>query len=131
MSAGAPSQRVPLWLRWWMADVLILAVCALALALAFLLTPGSEQVAVFGWSIPEVCAIKRFTGQPCPGCGMTRSWVYLAHGDWRSAFTMIVFGPVLFLTAAVQIPLRGYRIWRRSRARARAGQDAEGDSCPA
>lgn len=126
--------RPPLWLRWWVADALVIAVCAGSIALAFLLAPGSERVALAGFEIPELCGVKRLTGYPCPGCGLTRSWVYLAHGDWRTALSMNVLGPVLFLAAAVQIPLRSYRIWREARRRARAPADttdSEAGSCPA
>ncbi|TNM38439.1 DUF2752 domain-containing protein [Nocardioides albidus] len=44
---------------------------------------------------PVVCPFRRLTGLPCPGCGLTRSWVYAAHGWWREAFTAHLFGPLL------------------------------------
>ena len=30
--------------------------------------------------LPSVCAFRRLSGLPCPGCGLTRSWVLTAHG---------------------------------------------------
>jgi len=44
---------------------------------------------------PVICPFRRLTGLPCPGCGLTRSWVYLAHGWWREGFAANPFGIVL------------------------------------
>lgn len=30
--------------------------------------------------LPTLCAFRRTTGLPCPGCGLTRSWVALGRG---------------------------------------------------
>jgi hypothetical protein len=32
-----------------------------------------------------VCLIRRFSGVPCPGCGMTRAFAHLAKGEWAAA----------------------------------------------
>ena len=98
-----------------MFDAILLAVCLSGVTLAFVLAPGSERVAMFGVEIPEICVWKRAFGISCPGCGMTRSWVYLAHGDWRTALSMNVLGPIVFLAALFQIPLAALRLWRRRR----------------
>jgi hypothetical protein len=45
-----------------------------------------------GWD----CPIRYWTGIPCPTCGMTRSFVALARGDWGHALTHHALGPVLF-----------------------------------
>jgi len=47
------------------------------------------------------CLIKNTTGFPCPGCGMTRSYVSLLHGDVQGAF---YYHP-LFWTVPVTILL--------------------------
>lgn len=49
---------------------------------------------------PELCPFARMTGLPCPACGLTRSWVALAHGDLAASFTVNAFGP-LFLMATI------------------------------
>ena len=33
-----------------------------------------------------VCPFRALTGLPCPGCGMTRAWISLLHGDLSAAF---------------------------------------------
>ncbi|THI96806.1 DUF2752 domain-containing protein [Nocardioides sp.] len=59
-----------------------------ALAAACLLSP--EQIE----DGPVLCPFRRLTGLPCPGCGLTRSWVYLVHGWWRESFLAHPFGPL-------------------------------------
>lgn len=37
------------------------------------------------------------TGFPCPGCGITKSLVYLYEGDLLKSITFHLFGPVVVL----------------------------------
>lgn len=50
---------------------------------------------------PTLCVVHRATGVPCPGCGLTRSFVATAHGDLDGAFAVHAFGPVLFLASTL------------------------------
>ena len=59
-------------------------------------------------SLPSVCAFRRITGLPCPGCGLSRSWALTAHGRLRAAVDRHPFGPLTFMAAMV-IVLRGPR----------------------
>ncbi|MFO1464605.1 MAG: DUF2752 domain-containing protein [bacterium] len=43
------------------------------------------------------CLFLEWTGLPCPGCGLTTSFVHLLHGHWRAAFAANPLGPPLFL----------------------------------
>ena len=43
---------------------------------------------------PTICPFRLATGLPCPGCGLTRSWVYLAHGRWTDSVIANPFGVV-------------------------------------
>ncbi len=49
------------------------------------------------------CPIRALTGIPCPTCGMTRSFVAIAHGDLAEAFIQHLFGPLLFLGLALAV----------------------------
>jgi hypothetical protein len=60
---------------------------------AFLLSPDHIEDG------PVLCPFRALTGLPCPGCGLTRSWVYAAHGWWRESFASNPFG--LVVVAAV------------------------------
>jgi hypothetical protein len=73
------------------------AVGATAIALAFAVSPAQVE------SGPIVCPFRLVTGLPCPGCGLTRSWVYLAHGDFSEALRANPFGYVTMAAAAVLI----------------------------
>lgn len=43
---------------------------------------------------PVICPFRLLTGLPCPGCGLTRSWIYLMHGQWGEGFAVNPFGAV-------------------------------------
>lgn len=57
-------------------------------------------------SLPETCMSIRVLGTSCPGCGLTRSFVATARGEFRRAFLHNPMGPVLFVLCLVQIPYR-------------------------
>lgn len=59
------------------------------------------------------CLLRIFTGLPCPGCGMTRSWVHLAHGDVLTAFEYNLFGPIGMVVAAGIVAYVGVALARR------------------
>ena len=43
------------------------------------------------------CPFKMLTGFPCPGCGITKSLVYLYEGDLHKSITFHLFGPVVMV----------------------------------
>lgn len=51
---------------------------------------------------PVVCPLRLLTGIPCPGCGLTRSFVAFFHDGPAASFSLHPFGPlVVGLAAAV------------------------------
>ena len=54
------------------------------------------------------CIFHTLTGQPCPMCGATRSFVALAHGDVARSVYLYPLAPVLFLAMLIGI---GYGAW--------------------
>ena len=46
-----------------------------------------------------LCPFRALTGYPCPGCGMTRAFSAIAHGEPLSAVIYNPLSPVLFVAA--------------------------------
>jgi hypothetical protein len=89
--------------------VVILSICTAIIALALLMSVRQERqvlIPVLGVPLPELCMMKRWTGSGCPGCGMTRCFISLAHGDLPAALHYNPAGPLLFAILAFQIPFR-------------------------
>jgi len=60
---------------------LLLLVPAAVLAAAMLLPAG--------WESPvPLCVLKGLTGLDCPGCGMTRAFLFIGHGRFADAVRM-------------------------------------------
>ncbi|CAN5414389.1 hypothetical protein BH10PLA1_BH10PLA1_17110 [soil metagenome] len=88
---------------------LLMAVIGTAtIAASLLYAPWSQ-------SGPVLCPFRLMTGLPCPGCGLTRSFCSLAHGDVRSALAFHLLGPGLFLAVIAGIPVLFYEGFTRRR----------------
>jgi hypothetical protein len=101
--ANSPRDRSRLHLY-----VLCAAVAVLSLSAALQVLPGG-RVAFLGWEsspLPHTCVSRRLWNVSCPGCGLTRSFVYLAHGQWRESLAVNRVGWLLALLVVVQIPYR-------------------------
>jgi Protein of unknown function (DUF2752) len=88
----------------------MLVICVAVVALAFLLEVHADQRVAFrflpGWPLPETCPSRTLLHVDCPGCGLTRSFVHLAHGDWRASWNIQRVGMLLALAVVLQIPYR-------------------------
>ncbi|MCA9179002.1 MAG: DUF2752 domain-containing protein [Planctomycetales bacterium] len=88
------------------------------LALAGMLNADvrSDQVTLpSGRAMPSLCGVRVLTGVPCPGCGLTRCFVHMAHGRFRFAWQVSPAGTAFFLLVAAQVPLQLLllmRAWR-------------------
>jgi hypothetical protein len=72
------------------------AIGAATIAGTFLYAPWSQDG-------PVLCPFRLFTGLPCPGCGLTRSFCAIAQGDLRDAVAFHVLGPALFTALVLGI----------------------------
>lgn len=88
----------------------MLAIALAALLGSFLLQVRSDdRVAprLLGqWPLPPTCVSQELFGVRCPGCGLTRSFVNLAQGDWRAAWNHHRLGWALWIAVILQIPYR-------------------------
>lgn len=110
----APRRRVPDPLF----HAVLLIICTAVMILATTMSiRGSTKVVLPGMSgpVPELCMLRRYTGISCPGCGFTRCFISLAHGDVRSAWSYNPAGLLMFAIVAFQIPYRSVQIWRTRR----------------
>jgi hypothetical protein len=92
-----------------------LGLALFVLALAFALeVRGNERVAVpmIGLTLPDSCWFRHLTGIGCPGCGLTRCFISLAHGEFVRAWSFNPAGFVFFALVVGQIPYRSLQIWR-------------------
>ena len=80
-------------------------------AASVVLSPDPQTIALFGWELPGLCTFRRLFGIDCPGCGLTRSFVYMGHLQPRQALEMHLLGPVLYTLNLAHIP------WRLARMR--------------
>lgn len=108
--------------QWWFGEGFVIAVCASILLASMWMSTSPEVVSWFGYEVPVLCSFRRLTGMNCPGCGLTRSFVFIGHGQIAEAFRLNPMGPLIYAAIAAQLPLRGLHLWRK--AAARRQQDA-------
>ncbi|MFY9615783.1 MAG: DUF2752 domain-containing protein [Candidatus Dormiibacterota bacterium] len=75
---------------------------------------GASAVMPIFWNqgitpIPP-CIFHTITGQPCPFCGATRSFVWTAHGQLGAAFQVFPIGPIMFLALVAAVVYCGWAI---------------------
>jgi len=92
------------------------AACLGVVLLAVLLPPG-------GLGLP-LCQFKRMTGLPCLGCGLTRSFIGMAHLDVGRAALFHPVGVVLFPLVLLVGTLAFFSAERREQLAGWTGQRA-------
>jgi hypothetical protein len=65
----------------------------------------------------ELCPFHALTGLPCPGCGLTRAFRAIAHGEFQAAWG---FNPFGFLFFALALVLAAAPLWTRAAPQASA-----------
>jgi hypothetical protein len=100
--------------------LLVLAVATFVVMMAFALDvlPGGTRVAfhgLHGWPLPQTCLFRVWTGRDCAGCGLTRSFILLAHGRFQESIHMHRLGWLMALAVVLQIPYRLLSLRRRDR----------------
>ena len=98
--------------RWWFGHLAIFLICASMVGVALMLTPSTGAVAVGGFDVPILCGFRKVTGVGCPGCGMTRSFTFMAHGEWLAAWNLNMLGPPTFIAVASQVLYRPFQLVR-------------------
>jgi len=60
----------------------------------------------------DICTFHRFTGLPCPGCGLTRAFCAISHGDFAAAWRFNPFG-FLFYAGVLAVPVWAAWKWQK------------------
>lgn len=90
-----------------LASAVLLAACALNFRAGETVYLPFSQLA-----LPPSCGMKIYWGIDCPGCGLTRSFILLAHGDVAGSLAMNPSGVLMFGLVLFQVPYRIAQIWR-------------------
>ena len=88
----------------------MLAAAGAVLILAFMLVEVPDgRIAVRGFTrfpLPKACMSRTILGLNCPGCGLTRSIIHLAEGDWRASWRNHRLGGLFAALLRLQVPYR-------------------------
>jgi hypothetical protein len=88
-----------------MPHLIVLGYCAALLLAAILLArldAGKAHLQIGDYSLPSICAFKNTFDLPCPGCGLTRSWVAIARGEPARSLTFHRLGWLIMIYAFLQ-----------------------------
>ena len=100
---------------------LLMLLCALAVlsaaALLRLDPAGSVEMPGSSRALPAFCVWRQMLGINCPGCGLTRAFVALAHGQWKAAWNYNAAAPFFFALLLYQVPFRGMQLARLRQGR--------------
>jgi len=99
-------------LLWMHAFFFLMALAVIGMSF-IMRAEGPQSVFLPGvdFALPELCTAKRVFGVPCPGCGLTRSFVSISHGQFGRAWS---FNPASFLLypfVFAQIPWNAMQFW--------------------
>jgi hypothetical protein len=97
------------------AIMLLGSLCIISAAALLHLDAGGTVEMPGGGGLPALCIWRQALGINCPGCGLTRSFVALAHGHWLRAWQFNPAGLFMFAVVAYQLPYRSVQIWRLRR----------------
>jgi hypothetical protein len=93
----------------------ILTLSLVVVGLSLLLSTGGKEQVILPWinlPTPGLCVSKNMLGLDCPGCGMTRCFISMAHGDFSAAWHFNPAGILLFGVLLSQIPIRTVQLLR-------------------
>ena len=91
-------------------DRTMLVVAFGVVLLAFLLQVRDDHEVAFArltdYPTPHLCMTQSLFGIDCPGCGLTRSFIHLAHCNWRASLETHRLGWVMAIAVLLQFPYR-------------------------
>jgi hypothetical protein len=61
---------------------------------------------------PVLCPFRLGSGIPCPGCGLTRAFSFMAHGEFEAALQFNALAPLVALYLAAVWTYYAIEAWR-------------------
>ncbi len=103
-----PASRLEYWgyALWFVGPL-----CVMLLAATMSVGPGRTVSLPGIGQLPETCTLHTRLGIDCPGCGLTRSFIHLAHGRVQAAWNLNPVALFMFAYVAWQIPLALVSLW--------------------
>lgn len=90
---------------------LLLAILGIFIAARLLKPQGWQNIQLpGGGTLPSLCLFHNITGYPDLGCGLTRSFVNIAHFHFLDAFRAHLLGPPLFIMLVVGLFYLAYHM---------------------
>jgi hypothetical protein len=104
----------------WGHLIFLLFASVIMLLSVLMSTDGKKSVFLPGFSspFPDTCSSRRLLGIDCPGCGLTRAFICISHGQLEKAWRFNPASFVVYLFIAIQIPWHSFQIWRIQSGRA-------------
>jgi hypothetical protein len=62
--------------------------------------------------LPQACFSRTWLGLKCPGCGMTRSLIHLAGGEWSESWRDHRLGGLIAFLIVLQVPYRLFALFQ-------------------
>ena len=106
-TCSSPAARLPA--SYWRACGVLLSLTTIFVIAALWRPPDEPQLIL--------CPFRALTHLPCPGCGMTRAFCALAHGEFWQAVKFNALSPLLFLAAILAWARAAATIFRAERVR--------------
>jgi hypothetical protein len=88
----------------------LLGIAGAFLVLVFPYIIASYQSAEYIESQQSLCPFKMLTGFPCPGCGITKSLVFLYEGNIFKSLYYHLFGPLAFIFCILVIVVLSFEL---------------------
>ena len=92
-----PLRKIHIGYQWFM---LLGAMAVLAAAALLRLEPSGKVELPGAGRLPSLCMWRQTLGINCPGCGLTRAFIAIAHGQWISAWQFNGASPIIFALVA-------------------------------